>query len=128
MTGRCGVIVAHGELGGGLLSALTRVAGPQDNLWALSNEGRAGPALMDDVESTLEERAAGREAFLFADLAGGSCGQACRRLLDQGTVRAVFHGVNLPMLIEFVFLQDRPLEELVDAVVSKSRRAVGVER
>jgi mannose/fructose-specific phosphotransferase system component IIA len=119
------VVVAHGRLGEGLLSALSRVAGEQDALWALSNEGRAGAELEAEIAGILDERSAGREAYLLTDMEGGSCGQACRRLLARGTVKAVLYGVNLPLLVEFVFLQDLPFERFVTAVVEKSRRALG---
>jgi mannose/fructose-specific phosphotransferase system component IIA len=56
---------------------------------------------------------------------GGSCGQVCRRLLADGRVRAVFYGVSLPLLIEFVFLQDEPFERFVEDAVEKSRQALG---
>ena len=125
MSGRCGVVVGHGRLADGLLSALARVAGPQENLWALSNDGIAGDDLLAAIAALLAERGEGREAFLFSDVAGGSCGQACRRVLDQGLVRAVFYGTNLPLLFEFVFLQDRPFDEFVAALVEKSRDAIG---
>lgn len=126
MTGRCGVVVAHGRLGEGLLSALTRVAGVQDNLWAVSNDELDTESLMAEIESLLAERGAGREAILFSDLDGGSCCQACRRLLGRDSVRAVFYGVNLPLMIEFVFLQDLPFDQFSAALLTKSRGALGV--
>lgn len=126
MTERCGVIVAHGGLAEGFLSALTRVAGPQENLWPLSNEALSGEALMTRIEELLDERAGGREVFVFTDLDAGSCGLAGRRLLADERVRAVFFGVNLPLLIEFVFLQAEPLEKLVPVMIAKSRAALGV--
>lgn len=126
MTARCGVVLAHGSLADGFLSALSKVAGPPDNLWAMTNEGRSTARIMADVRALLAERSEEREAFLFSDLEGGSCGQASRRLLEDGTVRAVFFGVNLPLLFEFVFLQDRPFETFVAALVEKSRAALGV--
>jgi mannose/fructose-specific phosphotransferase system component IIA len=125
---RCGVVVAHGPLAEGLLSALARVAGPQENLWALTNEGLARDALLEALRSSIESRSRGRQVFLFSDMSGGSCGQACKRLLAEGMVRAVFYGINLPLLIEFVFLQDQPVETMISATVSKSRAALGVER
>lgn len=128
MSGRCGVVVAHGRLADGLLSALDRVAGRQENLWAVSNDGMSGESLVAAIEMLLEERAEGRTPFLFSDLGGGSCGQACRRLVESGVVEALFHGTNLPLLVEFVFLQERPTDELVEALVEKSREAVGVRR
>ncbi|MGH7549128.1 MAG: PTS sugar transporter subunit IIA [Gemmatimonadota bacterium] len=126
MTERCGLIVAHGDLAEGLLSALTRVAGAQESLWALSNEGLAGEALLESVRSILDEKAGDREVFLFADLDGGSCGRVCHRLLEEGRVRAIFYGVNLPLLIEFVFLDDIPAEKLIPLMLNKSRSALGV--
>ena len=126
VTGRCGVVVAHGSLADGLLSALSRVAGEQDSLWALSNEGLGGADLEAQIAAILEDRCAGRDAYLLSDMEGGSCGQACRRLLAKGTVKAVFYGVNLPLLVEFVFLQDEPFERFVKAAVEKGRRALGV--
>ena len=126
MTGRCGVVVAHGRFAEGLLSALSRVAGEQDSLWALSNEGLGGADLEARIAALLEDRCAGRDAYLLSDMEGGSCGQACRRLLAKGTVKAVLYGVNLPLLVEFVFLQDESFERFVTAAVEKGRRALGV--
>jgi len=126
VTKRCGVIVAHGGLADGFLSALARVAGPQENLWALSNEALSGEALKARLGELLDDRAEGREVFLFTDLDAGSCGLACRRLLADERVRAVFFGVNLPLLIEFVFLQAEPLEKLVPLMITKGRAALGV--
>ncbi len=126
MTGRCGVVVAHGRLADGLLSALSRVAGEQDSLWALSNEGLTGADLEARITSILTDRCAGRDAYLLSDMEGGSCGQACRRLLAKGTVKAILYGVNLPLLVEFVFLQDESFERFVTTAVEKGRRALGV--
>lgn len=125
MSGRCGVVVAHGRLADGLLSALERVAGEQDGLWAVSNQDLGGDELYGEIAALLEERAAGREAYLLSDMDGGSCGQACRRLLADGRVRAAFFGVNLPLLFEFVFLDEEAPDAFVAAVVEKSRKALG---
>lgn len=125
MTGRCGVVVGHGRFAEGLLSALSVVAGEQEHLWALSNQGRDGEELEAEIAGILAARGAGREAYLLSDMDGGSCGQACRRLLSDGRVRAVFYGVSLPLLVEFVFLQDEPFERFVDDAVEKSRKALG---
>lgn len=128
MSDRCGVVVAHGTLAEGFLSALERIAGPQGNLWAVTNDGKDGPAIVAEVRDLLARKAAGREAVLFSDMGGGSCGQSCRRLLADGTVRAVFYGVNLPLLFEFVFLHDQPFDTFVAAMIAKSRDALGVHR
>jgi mannose/fructose-specific phosphotransferase system component IIA len=122
------VVVAHGGLAEGFLSALARVAGEQDNIWPLSNHGLTGEELEDRIRGILTERRAGREAYLLSDMDGGSCGQACRRLLADGVVKAVFFGVNLPLLVEFVFLQDEPFERFTALAVDKARTALGAHR
>jgi len=119
------VVVGHGRFAEGLLSALSVVAGEQKHLWALSNQGRDGEELEAEIAGILAARGAGCEAYLLSDLDGGSCGQACRRLLADGRVRAVFYGVSLPLLIEFVFLQDEPFERFVEDAVEKGRKALG---
>lgn len=125
MSERCGVVVAHSRLAEGLLSALERVAGEQENLWPVSNHGLDGDELYEEIAGILAERGAGRDAYLLSDMDGGSCGQVCRRLLADGRVRGVFFGVNLPLLVEFVFLQAESPEEFVKATVEKSRKALG---
>jgi mannose/fructose-specific phosphotransferase system component IIA len=125
VTGRCGVVVAHGSLANGLLAALSRVAGEQDSLWALSNEGLGGADLEAKIAGLIEERCAGRDTYLLSDMEGGSCGQACRRLLAKGAVKAVFYGVNLPLLVEFVFLREESFDRFLTAAVEKGRRALG---
>ena len=80
------------------------------------------------IRDILDERGAGREAYLLSDMDGGSCGQACRRLLASGRVQGVFFGVNLPLLVEFVFLQGEPFERFVTLAVDKARTALGVHR
>ena len=128
MSGRCGVVVGHGRVAEGLLSALERVAGEQPNLWAVSNQGRGGDELEAEITALLDERCAGREAYLLSDMDGGSCGQVCRRLLAKGRVQAVFFGVNLPLLVEFAFLPEQPFEQFVTTAVEKSRTALGAHR
>lgn len=125
MSERCGVVVAHGHLAEGLLSALERVAGERQELWPVSNSGLGSDELYEKVARLLEDRAGGRDAYLFSDMDGGSCGQTCRRLLADGRVRAVFFGVNLPLLVEFVFLREEEPKALVRTAVEKSRKALG---
>jgi mannose/fructose-specific phosphotransferase system component IIA len=122
------VVVAHGGLAEGLLSALARVAGEQENLWPLSNQGLGGEELEARIRGILADRGAGRDAYLLSDMDGGSCGQVCRRLLAEGVVRAVFFGVNLPLLFEFVFVQDESFERFTTLVVEKARTALGAHR
>jgi len=115
------VVVAHAELATGLVSAVTRIAGSEpDALLALSNEGRSP----EERRDLLEERIRGREAVVFTDLQTGSCALVARLACRERDDRAVMFGVNLAMLLDFVFHRDLPLEELVPRLLRKGRDSV----
>jgi mannose/fructose-specific phosphotransferase system component IIA len=125
VSGRCGIVVGHGRLAEGLLSALRRVAGEQENVWAVSNQDLGGDELYARIVALMDERCEGRETYLLSDMDGGSCGQTCRRLLAEGRVRGVLFGVNLPVLVEFVFLEEPEAEGFLRLAVEKGRKALG---
>jgi len=102
----------------GLVDAVRAIAGSAaDALVPVSNQGRSPQDLRAEIEAIASE---GR-VVVFADLVSGSCGMAayscCRSLTD----RAVICGVNLPVLLDFVFHRDLPLEELVPRLLQKGR-------
>jgi mannose/fructose-specific phosphotransferase system component IIA len=116
-----GIVVGHGDMPRGLVDAVRHIAGgAADALVAISNEGKGPQELASEVD-----RAAGSApSVVFADLRAGSCGMAaaysCRNL-DR---RAVVCGVNLPMLLDFVFHRDLPLDELVERLIEKGRESI----
>lgn len=117
-----GVVVGHGDMAQGLVDAVLRIAGgAADGLVAVSNDGKGPEHLCAELERILE----GGRAVVFVDLPSGSCGvaaaQTCR---DRGGARVVICGVNLPMLLDFVFHRDLPLEELGARLVEKGREAI----
>jgi mannose/fructose-specific phosphotransferase system component IIA len=116
-----GIVVAHGVMAEGLVDAVRRIAGDSaDALTPLSNEG-LGP---QELKTALEDLSGQRPTVVFADLMSGSCGMAafasCRNVQD----RAVVCGVNLPLLLDFVFHRDLPLGELVPHLIATGRESV----
>ncbi len=120
--GTRGVVVAHGVMAEGLVDAVRRIAGgAADALVPLSNEGK-GPA---ELQAALREIGGSDPVIVFADMHSGSCGMAafasCR---DCGRRQAVICGVNLPVLLDFVFHREMPLEELVPRLLEKGRAGI----
>lgn len=117
-----GVVVGHGEMASGLVSAVRRIAGgAADALEALSNDGKAPEVLKGEIE-----RLAGDDrVVVFVDLQAGSCGVAAYACCRERSQRAVICGVNLPMLLDFVFHRELPLDELADRLIQKSRASIG---
>jgi mannose/fructose-specific phosphotransferase system component IIA len=116
-----GIVVGHGEMPRGILDAVRRIAGgAADALVAVSNNGK-GP---DQLKRDLDEAAGAGPAIVFVDLQSGSCGAAAFNTCRECATRVIVSGVNLPMLLDFVFHRDLPLEELVGRLVEKGRDAI----
>ena len=112
-----GVVVAHAELAQALVSAVETISGVRGALRAVSNEG-LGP---EELAEIIGEAAAGVETILFVDLAGGSCGLAGLQHVRESRGCAWVAGVNLPMLLDFVFHREMPIATLVPRLVRKGQ-------
>lgn len=116
-----GVVVAHGAMAQGLIDAVRRIAGGgADALIPVSNEGLSPT----DLQSALDQVAGGGPAIVFTDLLSGSCAMAALVCSRDAEHRAVICGVNLPILLDFVFHREMPLAELVVRLVDKGRDGI----
>lgn len=116
-----GLVVAHGAMAQGMIDAVRRIAGGSaDALVAVSNEGRS-PA---DLQREIHELAGDGPTIIFVDLYSGSCAFASLTCCRGSTTRAVLCGVNLPVLLDFVFHQQLPMDELVPRLVEKGRDGI----
>lgn len=122
MSQLAGVVVGHANLAAALIGAVEQIAGAEHGLVAVSNT--------DCDRGTLEGRilaaVADRPAVIFIDMPSGSClFAAMRRLAEMPGVRIVT-GVNLAMLLEFVFHRDEGVDEVATTVADAGARAVGL--
>ncbi len=121
VAGARGIVVAHGVMARGLVDAVRRIAGEAaDALDAVSNDG-LGPR---ELAAAVEAAAGAGPVIVFSDLVAGSCALAAFASCRESADRAVVCGVNLPILLDFVFHRDMPLEELVARLVDKGRQAI----
>ncbi len=121
-----GIVLTHGNMGQGMVDAVRRIAGDRaDGLRAMTNQG-TGP---NDLRSQLDAMIDGKPTVIFTDLQSGSCALTARRCCAAdaevgGHDLAVMFGVNLPMLLDFVFHRDMPLQVLLGRVLEKGRAGV----
>ena len=116
-----GLVVSHASLAEGLVQSVRQIAGAGDDaLVAVSNEGCGPDALQKNVLAALGDG----PGIVFTDLPSGSCAFAARKLSLERDDTAVVCGVNLPMLLDFVFHRELPLPELVDRLVNKGKSAI----
>ncbi len=107
------IVLAHGQLAEGLVSAVEQITGMGSRFVAMSNTGYSGAELEQKLRAVVEETGA---KVVFTDLPAGSCNIAAFRLLRDREV-IVVSGVNLPTLLHFVtHPQLSPEEAATEAV------------
>jgi mannose/fructose-specific phosphotransferase system component IIA len=117
-----GIVVAHGNLAAGLVSAVQAITGRGGDLIPLSNEGLGPPQVTERIADALDRSGA---SVVFTDLPAGSCTLAARRLQKERAQLTVVIGVNLPMLLEFV-LRDAHGGDDIEAAVGRGRDHVRI--
>ena len=116
-----GLIVAHSSLAEGMAAAVRQIAGVDEEvLSTLSNEGRGPEGLLEALRTAVGDV----PVVLFTDLNSGSCAFAARRIAIERPDTGIICGVNLPVLLDFVFHRDLPLQELVERLVEKGRGGI----
>lgn len=118
-----GVIVSHAAVAQALVTAVNAITGIADALTPVSNEG-CGTA---ELGLRLRDAVGTGPAVLFVDLPGGSCFTSSARYAKQGGADiAVVTGVNLAMLLDFVFHRDIPPAEAARRAVDAGAKAIRV--
>jgi mannose/fructose-specific phosphotransferase system component IIA len=117
-----GVVVCHGTLAGALVQAAEQISGIQGALVPISNSGCDRETLEQRVLAAVD----GRPAVVFVDLASGSCTFAVlKRLRGQPSVKVVT-GVNLAMLVDFVFHRSLSPADAASRVVAAGEKSIGI--
>ena len=113
-----GVLLSHGKLAEGLVDAVRRITDlDEDVLVAMSNEGQNPQGLAEQVDLLVGSA----PIVVFTDLGTGSCALTAQLTCRDQDLRAVVFGMNLPMLLEFVFHRELSLSELVPRLLTKGR-------
>lgn len=116
-----GLVVAHSSLAAGLISAVQQIAGVgEDVLQAVSNDGHGPEGLIAAVRGAV----GADPVILFTDLPSGSCAFAARKISLERPGTGLICGVNLPVLLDFVFHRDLELHDLVARLVEKGRAGI----
>ncbi len=117
-----GVVVAHGALAGALVGAVEEITGVRGVLVPVTNSGCDRTRL----EERIVEAVAGEPAVVFVDVANGSCMFAAMHRLRAEPGVKVVTGVNLAMLLDFVFHTDISAEEAAVRAADTGGKAIKV--
>ena len=115
-----GVVVCHGPMAGALVQAAEQISGVDAALIPVSNMGCDRDTLEQRVLAAVDQH----PAVVFVDMASGSCLIAVlKRLRADQSVRVVT-GVNLAMLVDFVFHRSLSPEEAASRAVTIGQASI----
>ena len=117
-----GVIVSHAAVAQALVAAVAAITGIEGALVPVSNEGCGTEALAERLRDAVGDG----PAVLFVDLPGGSCLTSSARYAKQHADVAVVTGVNLAMLLDFVFHRDVAPGDAARRAVDAGGKAIRV--
>lgn len=117
-----GVVVAHGAIASAMVDAAEQITGIRGVLAPVSNSGCDRGALEERIWAAIGEA----PSVVFVDLAAGSCLIAVlRRVRERPDVRVVT-GVNLAMLVDFLFHRTLPADEAAAHAAASGGSAIRV--
>lgn len=117
-----GVIVSHAAVAQALVTAVTNITGVTDALVPVSNDGYDRDALFAALTAAVGQT----PAVLFTDLPGGSCLTGAATFAHGRSDLAVVTGVNLAMLLDFVFHRDLSPADAAQRVAAAGTKAIRV--
>ena len=118
------VIVAHGGLARGYLSAVEHVVGPQAGVAAITIEDvHDRAAKQAEIIAAADAVDQGKGVVVVADMFGGSpANLSLPACAIKG--RRILYGANLPMLIKLAKSRDLPLAEAVSLALDAGRKYI----
>lgn len=120
------VVVAHEKISEQMIRAMVHVAGPQENVAAIS--------LMpdDDLEEkrceilkAVEQVDCGDGVVIATDMFGGTPSNLAISVMDGRKVE-VIAGLNLPMLVKLARERDRALKDVASEAAEAGRKYINV--
>jgi len=115
------IVAGHGEFAAGLVSAVEQITGRGDVFQAISARDLSGSELEAVLLRAIDASGA---SVVFTDLQAGSCSMATRRLSRERPNVLLVAGVNLPMLLDYVFAEKIPDVDAARHAVERGKAAI----
>ncbi len=119
------LIVSHGALAGGFLSALELITGANGDVSVLQAYLEENKPVEEELARLLQGAGADEEWVVFTDLLGGSITNQVLRVMAEMPGRDAIHivaGVNLPLVIEVVLGDPgTPVAEIIAEAIDRAR-------
>ena len=118
------IIVTHGGLAAELVRSAQTVFGQVENCHPVSNADKAPLTLTAELDEILAAGGSQDRYIVFVDFFGGSCCHAGLTIDHDERVR-IISGVNLPMLLAFLYKRDEvDFEKLPDELTARGHDSI----
>jgi mannose/fructose-specific phosphotransferase system component IIA len=117
-----GVVVCHGSLAKALVEAAESISGVIGVLRPVSNSG----CDRESLERRVSEEVDSQPSVIFVDLASGSCLFAVLKRMRALPGVKVVTGVNLAMLVDFVFHVSLTPEAAAERAIAAGTKAIRI--
>ncbi len=119
------IIVAHGDLADGIVSAVQQISGRGEVFLPMTNRGLGAAELERELREQVDRLGI---RIIMTDLPAGSCTIAARRVQRDRPTVTVLAGANLAALLDFAFHTEAPTGEAAERAAERARAAVTVLR
>jgi PTS system N-acetylgalactosamine-specific IIA component len=117
------IVAGHGEFAAGLVTAVEQITGRGGLFVPVAVHGLS----VQDIEELIRRRMIEAGVLvIFTDLAAGSCTMAARRILRGMNEAVLVAGANLPMLLDFVFAENRTAPDAARHAAERGRASISV--
>ena len=117
------IVLGHGSIAEGMISAVERITGHGARLVPLSNDGLSGAELASTLVAAMQRTGA---RLVFTDLPAGSCNTAALRAAHQVPGSVLVMGANLPALLFFAMHEEMTAEEVAREAVKRGGAALKI--
>ncbi len=117
-----GILVGHGGLPQALLDAASEIVGTTDAIPVVSNKDIPAGEMESRLEQIVDDHP-DRDVLVFVDFYGSSCSNVSARIKRRHPGRIeLICGINLPMLIRFLYYRGRlDLPRLAELMLKTGR-------
>ena len=115
------VIVCHGDLADGFVSAASMILGESGNLKTVSVDVTQEPeTIQETVHEAIQAVDKGDGVIILTDLFGGTPTNVCLPFLEPGKIE-IITGINLPIVVKLLKDRDKyPIKELKEKLVQSA--------
>lgn len=120
------IVATHGRLANGFMDSMKMICGEQQNVISFcaytdgdNNDDHLSEKILAMMDSVPEDE----EIVVLVDLLGGSVCHEFIRLMDRRPFYLI-SGVNLGLLLEFVFAQGKLDKDRVENIIEKARSSI----